>query len=306
MLALINYAAFILSTKQAKVKIFMNAIKNNIVTTLSFSALSLSLMLSSNLAYADTDKNTNTNTTKAENTDSNCPACSCPSCETAEATKAEVKNFTGSIQLGALISTGDTEEFTENGAFNFKYLHEKMTYTGLLSALYNYSRTEDDHNERYQGQGQAQYAFTEKNYTFINTNLITDSSDGYDYLWESQVGYGRRLINNDTYHMTLDAQAGPGYRIAPTSDENIKDEQETLNATIIYNWQITEATSFTETLGTSYAESDTITTAKTTLTTKIYKSLGLQFVSTLTNHSSPAQKSHKTNTYSTINLIYGF
>ena len=224
----------------------------------------------------------------------------------AEAVKPESKDFTGSVQLGALISTGDTEEFTENGAFNFKYLHNRMTYTGLLSALYSYNRTEDDHNERYQAQGQAQHAFTEKNYLFINTNFIADSSDDYDYIWESQLGYGRRLLNNETYHMTLDAQAGPGYRLAPTSDSDVKNEQATLNGSIIYNWQITAATALNETISSSYASADTITTIKTALTTKVYKSLGLQFASTVTHHTNPAGSNHKTNTYSTINLIYGF
>ena len=242
------------------------------------------------------------------NSNKECPACECQACEEqiAESAIKTPKEFTGSLQLGASISSGDTEEFTENGAFNFKYMRNKMSYTGLLSALYNYSRTDDDHNERYQAQGQAQYAFTKKNYLFVNTNLITDSSDEYDYIWESQTGYGRRLFNSEKFHMTLDAQAGPGYRIAPTSDEEVKDQQVTLNGSVIYNWQITEATSFNETISTSYAESDTITTAKTALTTTVYKSLGLQFSSSLTHHTNAAGSSHNTNTYNTINLIYGF
>lgn len=281
-------------------------------------------LFSTTAAFADTGTNSNstsscstepasssenseaeTEGTETASTSTKCPACECTPCKENDDSE-KPKNFTGSVQLGAIMSTGDTEEFTENGAFNFKYLRNKMTYTGLLSALYNYSRTDDDHNERYQGQGQAQYAFTEKNYWFVNTNFIADSSDDYDYIWENQIGYGRRLINSEKYHMTLDAQAGPGYRIAPTSDSEVKDEQETLNGSVIYNWQITKATSFNETISTSYAESDTITTLKTSLTTNLYKSLGLQFASTIVNHSNSAGDTHKTNSYNTINLIYGF
>lgn len=266
------------------------------------------------ISFAEESESTSETETS---TSSECPKCECKPCESSD-TKEEAekpatpidaatpKHFTGSVQLGALVSTGDTEEFTENGAFDFKYVQKKMTYTGLLSALYNYSRTEDDRNERYQAQGQAQYAFTEKNYTFVNTNFITDTDDGYDYIWATQVGYGRRLLNSEKYRMTIDGQVGPGYRIAPTDDSEVKDEQETLNASLIYAWQITQSTSLGENVSTSYAESDTITTAKTTLSTKLYKGLGLQFASTLTHHTNPASDSHKTNTYSTINLVYGF
>lgn len=268
--------------------------------------------LYSPLSFAeDTDSTSETETS----TSIECPKCECKPCKNTDREEqkpatpidaATPKHFTGSVQLGALISTGDTEEFTENGAFDFKLVQKKMTYTGLLSALYSYSRTEDDRNERYQAQGQAQYAFTEKNYTFVNTNFIADTDDGYDYIWATQVGYGRRLLNSEKYRMTIDGQAGPGYRIAPTDDSEVKDEQETLNASLIYAWQITESTSLGENISTSYAESDTITTAKTTLSTKLYKGLGLQFASTITHHTNPASASHKTNTYSTVNLVYGF
>lgn len=220
--------------------------------------------------------------------------------------KSSDKTLKGAIQFGGLMRTGDTEQYTENSQANITYSNNKMTYTGQVSALFDDNKTEDTRSQRYQTQGQAQYNFLEGNYFFFNTSYLDDSKDGYNYIWENQAGYGRRLVDNERIPMTLDAQTGPGYRRAPSDNSSIKENQGTWNLTFLYTWGISPTTTLKQTLGTSYAQSDTITTAQTSITTLLYKNFSLQFSFDLSHHTAMPDKDSKTNSITTINLVYNF
>lgn len=228
-----------------------------------------------------------------------------PPQDTSEITQ---KNLSGAIRFGGMIQTGDNESYTENGEFDIKYLHNQMTYTGQFNTLYNDNKSNNEVEQRNQAQGQAQYNLDKVNYIFVNTDYLIDSNDGYDYIWNTQSGYGRQLFENTSQTMTLDAQAGPGYRIAPSNDEDtsIQDNQATLNASIIYAWKFTPKSTFKQTISTSYAQTDTITTAQTSVETKLYKNIGIQFSVNVTHHTATPENSEKTNTLSTINVVYDF
>jgi putative salt-induced outer membrane protein len=218
----------------------------------------------------------------------------------------EQKNLTGSTQFGGLVSTGDTEAYTINTAVNLAYTKEKWTNTGGLTAIYDDDKTGDSLREYYEVEGQTQYNYTEKRYAFLQTDYVKDTDQGYDYVWNTNAGYGRTFYKNEKYHMTLDGQLGPGYRIAPSNDNAIQDQQITGNGSLIYNWQITKTTAFAQTANVSYAKSDTISQANSSITTKFYQQFGIQFAFNLTHHTNVPDDASKTNTLTTVSLTYDF
>lgn len=102
------------------------------------------------------------------------------------------------------------------------------------------------------------------------------------------------------------AWLGPGIRQSPSDDEDINSTQVTGNGSLVYDWKITDITTFKQTASISYADADTITQANSSVTTRLYKDFGLEFKFSLVNHSKPPEDSENTNTITTINVVYSF
>lgn len=229
-----------------------------------------------------------------------------PASDTTKPTPPPENPFKGSIQFGFTNLTGNTSETTYNGKTSATYKKNKWTNQGFVSAFSDDNDTSGDNHERYEVFEQTQYNYTEKKYAYINSDYLADSNDGYDYIWNSSVGYGRTLYRNDDYHMTLDGQAGPGYRVSPNDDSSVADESLTGNVAFIYKWQINKISSFQQDVSASYAETDTVFIYKTAYTANIYKNLGIQASFNVTQNTHVPADTDKFETITTLNVLYTF
>lgn len=252
-------------------------------------------LLNAPLAFAQT----NTEDNEIADTDSKVAAI-------VDESTQEEKNLSGSAKFGGLVSTGDTESYTVNTAANLTYKKNKWTNTAGLAAIYDDDKTGDNLREFYEAQGQTQYNYTEKRYAFLQTDYVKDTDQGYKYVWNTNTGYGRTFFKSEQYHMTLDGQLGPGYRIAPSDDDAIQTQQITGNGSLIYNWKITKITTFKQTIDVSYAKSDTISQANSSITTRFYQQFGIQLGFNFTHHTNVPDDASKTNTLTTVSLVYDF
>ena len=71
-------------------------------------------------------------------------------------------------------------------------------------------------------------------------------------------------------------------------------------------WQMSDQSHLKEQVQTTSSKVNTRTSSNLTLTTKLFKSLDLQIAYTLTYDSKPVDTKKKTNTVTTLQLVYNF
>jgi len=214
--------------------------------------------------------------------------------------------LSGSAQLGFIMSTGSSHTSNANGKLSGNYQMGKWTYQAYTTFLHDSDYSENSTHERYETFGQSQYNFSEKNYLFVNTDWLDDSDDGFDYLWNNTVGYGRELYQNTARGMLLTWQAGPGYRFQPNDDKDIADEEVTANTSFKFQWNINDINRVEQTVGASYANNETIYVSNTAYTAKIYENISLQMALDIRHNTNTPEDSEPTDTITTMNILYSF
>ena len=220
--------------------------------------------------------------------------------------EASEQNFSGSAQLGFIMSTGSSHTTNANGKLSGNYKHSKWTYQGFSTFLHDSDHTENSTHERYEIFGQTQYNYTEKNYIFINTDWLNDTDDGFDYLWNNTVGYGRQLYKNTQHGIAITGQVGPGYRFQPNDDDDIPDQEITANGSLKFDWDINDINRVSQVFGTSYAGNETILISNTAYTAKIYENISLQLSFDVRHNTNTPDDSEPPDTITTLNVLYSF
>jgi len=174
----------------------------------------------------------------------------------------EVKSFSGSGEAGLLMTSGNSETDSVNAKLGLKYEKDHLLGEVNLGALYRSETTEvtDENNikrkedkvsaEKYNYSAKVGYKFNPANSIFVNGDYEDDRFSGYDYKTTYSIGYGRKMIDNDT--VKLDIEIGPGYRYNRTNgywengvfiDEKTEDEA-VFRGYAMFNYKFSEAVSF--------------------------------------------------------------
>ena len=225
-----------------------------------------------------------------------------------EAKKAEESSWKGDVQIGYVMSSGNTESTNLNGKFNIETTADEWRH--LLSAIaFSSSSNKQTTAERYKLHYQAERKFTDKSYFFGNVSYEDDRFSGYDYRSTLSAGYGLRLY--DENKMTLDTEYGAGYRqsqltMDPVTGNSISESEAMLTFAAKYLWQIEEDRSLMSNLTVEAGEETTITNFELGFVTMIAGDLSLK-ASYSARHTNvvPAGK-EKLDTITSLNLLYAF
>ena len=217
--------------------------------------------------------------------------------------------WTGGVQFGYVLSTGNTETENLNGKFNIEHKSTDWLQSAKLEA---FSSSDQDLTtaERYKLEYQADLKLENKDsYLFVNTTYEEDRFSGFDYRSTLSGGYGFRYY--DENDMTLDTELGVGYRysvtdIDPITNESTSDGEALIRAAAKYKWQIEENRSLVSDLTIEAGEETTITNFELGFVTMIAGDLSLK-VGYLARHTSevPVDKENL-DTVTSINLLYAF
>jgi putative salt-induced outer membrane protein len=126
----------------------------------------------------------------------------------AQAPAAPADPFLGSVSLGYLATTGNTD--STNGNFALKVSWDldgpwKHDWTALaINARTNGVTTAEAYSAGYK----AQRDFSETSYLFFSTDWRQDVFSGYDRQVSQAVGYGRRLIDTERQMLSVEGGAG--------------------------------------------------------------------------------------------------
>lgn len=223
----------------------------------------------------------------------------------------DIGNVEGEAELGALITSGNTDETNIDGRFGIKYEVAEWRNTGEFRSAY--SETDDSTTvEKYRATLESNYKFSERQYWLVRGSYEDDRFSGFDFQSSLTTGYGSRIWNKGKRSF-LDLSVGGGYRFnkleQPGADGNRDDDEVILRLAGRYDQALSETALFRQTLSVEagLGDKDTTTTeSETSIQADIVGSLSLKAAYLVQHLSDPPQGSEKTDAEASITLVYGF
>ena len=230
----------------------------------------------------------------------------------ADSAAAADKVWTTSAELGAIVTSGNTEGTSVSGKIDAKQELQQWSNQYIFSAFFKEDEKEDENGnkvtersaERYMASVKAAYKLDEEfDKLFVFGSYTDDKFGAYTEYATLAVGYGTRLYNAED--KSLDVEIGPGYFSGKRSTG------ETENGLIVrgaaaFKWTLSESASFSQTLSMEYGQDNTRTIAETALLAKINGSLQMKAAFLLQNDSDVPLGKKSTDTQTSLTLVYSF
>lgn len=232
----------------------------------------------------------------------------------------DAKPWEVAAELGVVSASGNTETTSFQAKLDVKQNLEHWTNSYVLTGLINKAEVEQDDGstqnektaEKYFGSIKSAYIYgNESDYLFFFGSHAADKFGAYRRYSTLSIGYGSRLIDRQT--LQLDAEVGPGYvrgekvfedPILP--DYLVTEDGTMLRVAGVLAWQITPNAEFKQSISVESAEDNTRTLSETSLSTKINEVMQMKAAFNLANDSEVAPGKEKTDTTTSITLVYKF
>ena len=225
----------------------------------------------------------------------------------------EDRSWGGAAELGAIFTAGNTETTSVKGRLDLKQALEKWDNEYQFDVLFKEDEVTDSTTgeERTEKTAEKYYVSAkgnrrledENSKLFVFASHTDDEFAGVSKYTTIAAGYGRRLL--ETAHTSLDADIGPGYAFGEQSDgEDIEDV--IVRASAHFQWAVSENAKFEQRISTEAGADNTRTISETSLITQINGSLSMKLGLTITNNTEVPADTEKTDTESTVTLVYSF
>ncbi|WP_394131193.1 YdiY family protein [Shewanella maritima] len=218
------------------------------------------------------------------------------------------RTFAGEAELGATLTTGNTDTSSMKGRVNLKHELGNWENQYLLEGLYK----EDEGSvtaKRYLGAIQGDYQFNESSYLFANTSYEVDPFTGYDFTSITSAGYGYKFIDDGV--TLFKAEAGPGYiyQSLDSESEALKgyssESSAVAHAVVHYERQLSESSTFKQVFIADWGDK-LDGRSETSLTANIVGSLAMKVAVIVRYNSSPLDDKESTDTETNMTLLYSF
>lgn len=157
--------------------------------------------------------------------------------------------------------------------------------------------------KRYLVSMKSQYDFNRISYFFGKVQYEDDRFSGYAYQASEVLGYGRKLVNNNSFK--LNAEVGAGVR-QNKFDSGVSETENVFLLASDFDWTISKTASLTEDLTVSVGDERTISKSVTSLKTQINNSLSSKISYTIRTASKVPVGTKKTDTELAVTLVYAF
>lgn len=212
------------------------------------------------------------------------------------------EGFFGSVSLGYLSNTGNTDSSNLNARASLGYVSAPWRHALLLRAVKG-STDGATTAEEYEVREQSDYTFSDNNYLFGAVNFSTNRFSGYDRRTSEVVGYGRRVLDSDAH--TLDLQVGAGARQTRRTDGTRQNEG-IVQLAGGYVWNFSETANFSQQIRIESGSDNTFSESITAVTSKLKGNLALSVSYTVKHNSDVSPDLVKTDTATAVSVIYGF
>lgn len=214
------------------------------------------------------------------------------------------RGLSGELSAGFVSASGNSESRTTN--FRAKLLFESARFKHRLQGRTQQTRDEGETSvERYSAGYKVDFNFTEHDFAFFEADFEKDLFGGIRRRTSETVGYGRRLLNSDRHEWNI--EIGAGLRQIKFQDPDGSSESEAVGSLATdYAWQITETSRFVQTVSVESGSSNTSVDSETALQLSIIGNLFASLSYTVQYNSDVAPGTESTDTYTAVNLNYGF
>lgn len=211
------------------------------------------------------------------------------------------------VEFGYVSTTGNTDTTNTKGKIDLGWETAKWKNRTVFESL----NSEEDGQrtaEKYLLSNKSDYKLLDKDYLFAFESYEKDRFSGFEYQATIALGYGKRVFENDS--MSLDVEAGPGYRINKFEEENADGDDDEKGAIVrafgAYNWKISETAEFLQELSIEKGSDNTITKSSTSLKTTIIGQLAMKLSYTVKVTDEVPDGTDDKDTETTVTLLYSF
>ena len=210
--------------------------------------------------------------------------------------------WTGEVELGGFISTGNTDE---NGvAAGLKFDRTTVLWRHTFEFTADYKRTDDVvTKEKYFGVYTANYKLGERYYAWGRLSGERDKFAGFDSRLSEGAGLGYRWI--DTKALKLDIEGGPALRQTQFTGGGSRSSVAARLAQKLA-WQISDDLRFTQNAATFLESGNSTYVGSAGLTTKLRSAISARASFDVRHDQNPPNNRQKTDTTSRLTLVYDF
>ena len=216
---------------------------------------------------------------------------------------ATANEWKGEGELGYTTTSGNTDSESLNTKLSIAKEHEKWRHKAAVEILKS-STDSVTSADRFVFTEKTEYQFGEKAYSFVSLRYEDDEFSGFVYQSSVSVGYGSRFIETDAH--VLDASAGIGYRRTKDVLTMLVHEDGILKVEGNYKYTISDSAVFSEDILIEAGEENTHSESVTALKTKINGNLSSKISYAVKRNSNVPVGTEKTDTVTTVSLIYSF
>jgi putative salt-induced outer membrane protein len=209
----------------------------------------------------------------------------------------------GKGELGLAASKGNTDSQTLVGKLDVA--HESDVWKSSLGLTLLYGESDGvESARRYEFFGNTGRRLDGRSYLLGTVRHERDHFTAYEYQWTAAVGYGFEAIKNERTHLTL--EIGPGYRWSKLQDKRVHSNEPIVRGYLDFGHRLTDTTSFYETLLVEAGSDNTFAKNNLSLQVAMTDALALKAGLEVRHNTDVLPGLKKTDTLTTVNVVYGF
>lgn len=213
------------------------------------------------------------------------------------------EGWSGSGEFGLAIAKGNTDSQTIVGKLGIK--NETGLWKHSAGAAVLFGKADGvESARRWEVFGSSGRRLSERSYVFGSARSERDSFGAYEYQSVASVGYGYEAIDTDTTKLTL--EVGPGYRWAKFQDVREHENGAVLRGMADFKHQFNEATAIYNLLTVEAGSDNTFIRNDAGVLVKMSDALALKAGVEVRHNTDVLPGLKKTDTLSTVNVVYGF
>jgi putative salt-induced outer membrane protein len=228
---------------------------------------------------------------------------------------ASAQEWTGQGEFGLVLSNGNAENLSVNGKLDFKYEENEWLYNFYAAALRAESEDERTAN-RYEVGGKAGYKFNERGYVVGTGRYENDDFAPYEYQSTISIGIGYKAIDNERTQLSF--EAGPGFRRSQPVRPEIclpvegficrpDAENDFVGRGFMeYKHKLTDNTSLFDTLLIEGGSDNTFAQNDFGVQVAMSEKFAIKAGFQVRHNTDVVAPVKKTDTLTTVNLVYGF
>jgi len=214
----------------------------------------------------------------------------------------EERAYDASVSLGYVGTTGNTDTTTFNTEVLFTFRQERWIHNAKLQGL-SAQENEVTRAERYYLENKSDFALDEDQYLYGKGSYNDDRFSGFDYQATLSAGYGRYLLRRDTFD--LQGFVGAGYRVnkIPAIDS---EGEAIVSLGENFNWQISDNAKLVQSFVSDIGNDLTVSRFEVGLESNIIDRIATKIAFQLRNTSEVPAGNKKTDTQTSVSLVYTF